>query len=64
MYKAATPKPYQCMVVDAVKNRVWKWGATKPELLWEKFNADGGYNPPFSGKKSSDGEVESDVECC
>ena len=63
MYKAATPKPYQCMVVDAVKNRVWKWGATKPELLWEKFNADGGYNPPFSGKKSSDGEVESDGEC-
>jgi hypothetical protein len=63
MYKTATPKPYQCLVVDAVKNRVWKWGACPPELLWEKFTADGGYSARFSDKKSSSDSVDSDGEC-
>jgi hypothetical protein len=58
MYESATNKPYQAMIVDAVKNRVWKWGATKPTLLWEKFNSDGGYSAPFTAAKESDDSVE------
>lgn len=60
MYEACTPKPYQCMVVDAVKNRVYKWGACKPELLWRKYTDDGGYAPPFSQSKSDDADATSE----
>ncbi len=48
MYEYATNKPYQFLMVDALKNECWKWGACNPEFLWKKYSDNGGYNPPFS----------------
>ena len=47
MYNYCTNLPYQFMMVDALKNQVFKWGPVQPELIWTKFNEQGGYNPPF-----------------
>ena len=56
MYNYATNKPFQFLYVDALQNKVWKWGATQPELMWEKYDEDGQYNPPFT-KSISDKEI-------
>jgi hypothetical protein len=48
MYEYATNKPYQFLMVDALKNECWKWGACSPEFLWKKYNDNGGFNPRFS----------------
>jgi len=59
LYEASTNKPYQCMVVDAVGNKVYKWGGTlQPTLLWSKFTEDGGYAPPFRSGKESEPDAE------
>ena len=65
MYNYATNKPYQFMYVDALKNEVWKWGATQPELMWTKYDDNGGYNPPFNRElteEEKDKSLEHDVE--
>tara|TARA_R110000751_G_C13632583_1_gene466020 strand:- start:433 stop:705 length:273 start_codon:yes stop_codon:yes gene_type:complete len=48
MYEYATNKPYQFLMVDALKNECYKWGACNPEFLWKKYNDNGGFNSRFS----------------
>lgn len=48
MYDYATHKPYHAMVVDAVKNNVYKWGASPAEFMWQKYSESGGYSPEYS----------------
>jgi len=47
MYDYATHKPYHAMVVDAVKNNVYKWGASDAEFMWEKYSENGGYSAEY-----------------
>jgi hypothetical protein len=62
MYDYATNKPYQFLWVDCIKNSAWKWGACDPEFLWEKYNADGGYSPPFELPSNKQEELELEKE--
>lgn len=47
MYDYATDKPYMCMVVDAIKNNVYKWGACDSEFMWSKYKDEGGYSDEY-----------------
>jgi hypothetical protein len=47
LYDYSTDKPYQFLYIDCIKMKAYKWGATQPEFLWEKYNDSGGYNEPF-----------------
>ena len=59
MYDYATNKPYQFMLVDVLKNEVWKWGGDlQPEHMWSKFNEDGSFNEPFQIPSREKKEIE------
>ena len=47
MYDYATHKPYHAMVIDAVKNNCYKWGACDAEFMWQKYNEEGGYSDDY-----------------
>ena len=47
MYDYATHKPYHSMVIDAVKNNIYKWGASNAEFMWQKYSENGGYSPEY-----------------
>ena len=47
MYDYATHKPYHAMVIDAVKNNVYKWGASDAEFMRQKYSENGGYSAEY-----------------
>ena len=58
MYNYATNKPYQFLYVDAIQNKVYKWGNIQPEFMWSKYDDDGNYNPPFTLPQKVKKELE------